>query len=427
MKIRAVSHGRLPFLTIAASDIGHDIMKKRNFCPMAAAVLTAAVILQPFSTSAGALGQIRSIAKSIISGEPKEVEELRQMEVAQSEEGHQEYYFKQLTEEEQRVYRELLKGIRAREKEFYLTISDDDSIDRSYHAVLKDHPEIFWVHNREKIYKTTYSDSDYCVFTPGYTYTDSEIDEIQTAMEQSFQEVRALIPEDAGDYEKVRIVYTYVIDHTQYQTGEDDQSIAGVFWKKSAVCAGYAGAVQYLLERLDIPCIYVDGSTKGSTEGHAWDIVKIGQEYYYVDATNGDQPDFLNGDAAQLEEHKTIIYDYLCPFPEEYEKTYTPSEELTVPACTAKDLDFYVLNQGYFEDYSWQDIYDYCKMRLDNGAAVVRFKFGSQEAFSEACQELLDDGVVQNVAQYYMKLHGLGQVEYHYGVMDIFYTIYFIF
>lgn len=427
MKIRAVSHGRLPFLTIAASDIGHDIMKKRNFCPMAAAVLTAAVILQPFSASAGALGQIRSIAKSIISGEPKEVEELRQMEVAQSEEGHQEYYFKQLTEEEQRVYRELLKGIRAREKEFYLTISDDDSIDRSYHAVLKDHPEIFWVHNREKIYKTTYSDSDYCVFTPGYTYTDSEIYEIQTAMEQSFQEVRALIPEDAGDYEKVRIVYTYVIDHTQYQTGEDDQSIAGVFWKKSAVCAGYAGAVQYLLERLDIPCIYVDGSTKGSTEGHAWDIVKIGQEYYYVDATNGDQPDFLNGDAAQLEEHKTIIYDYLCPFPEEYEKTYTPSEELTVPACTAKNLDFYVLNQGYFEDYSWQDIYDYCKMRMDNGAAVVRFKFGSQEAFSEACRELLDDGVVQNVAQYYMKLHGLGQVEYHYGVMDNFYTIYFIF
>ena len=427
MKIRAVSHGRLPFLTIAASDIGHDIMKKRNFCPMAAAVLTAAVILQPFSTSAGALGQIRSIAKSIISGEPKEVEELRQMEVAQSEEGHQEYYFKQLTEEEQRVYRELLKGIRAREKEFYLTISDDDSIDRSYHAVLKDHPEIFWVHNREKIYKTTYSDSDYCVFTPGYTYTDSEIDEIQTAMEQSFQEVRALIPEDAGDYEKVRIVYTYVIDHTQYQTGEDDQSIAGVFWKKSAVCAGYAGAVQYLLERLDIPCIYVDGSTKGSTEGHAWDIVKIGQEYYYVDATNGDQPDFLNGDAAQLEEHKTIIYDYLCPFPEEYEKTYTPSEELTVPACTAKDLDFYVLNQGYFEDYSWQDIYDYCKMRLDNGAAVVRFKFGSQEAFSEACQELLDDGVVQNVAQYYMKLHGLGQVEYHYGILENMKTIYYMF
>lgn len=402
-------------------------MKKGFFCRLVVILTVLSVMLQPFYVRAGTLDQIRSIAKSVLSGEPEEVEELRQMEVAQSEEGHQEYYFKQLNEEEQRVYRELLKGIRAREKDFYLTLSQDDSIDRCYHAVLKDHPEIFWVHNHEKIYKTTYSDSDYCTFTPGYIYTDSEISEIQNAMEAGFQEVSSLIPADASDYEKVRIVYTYVIDNTQYQASDDDQSIAGVFWKKEAVCAGYAGAVQYLLERIGVPCIYVDGSTQGSTEGHAWNIVKLDGEYYYVDATNGDQPDFLNGNAAQLEEHKTIIYDYLCPFPEEYEKKYIRSEELTVPDCTAKDMNFYVLNQGCFDGYDWETIYDYCKMRLDNGAAVVRFKFSNQEAFAAACNELLDNGEVQNVAQYYMKQNGLGQVEYHYGVLDNFYTIYLIF
>lgn len=402
-------------------------MKKGFFCRLVVILTVLSVMLQPFYVRAGTLDQIRSIAKSVLSGEPEEVEELRQMEVAQSEEGHQEYYFKQLNEEEQRVYRELLKGIRAREKDFYLTLSQDDSIDRCYHAVLKDHPEIFWVHNHEKIYKTTYSDSDYCTFTPGYIYTESEISEIQNAMEAGFQEVSSLIPADASDYEKVRIVYTYVIDNTQYQASDDDQSIAGVFWKKEAVCAGYAGAVQYLLERIGVPCIYVDGSTQGSTEGHAWNIVKLDGEYYYVDATNGDQPDFLNGNAAQLEEHKTIIYDYLCPFPEEYEKKYIRSEELTVPDCTAKDMNFYVLNQGCFDGYEWETIYDYCKMRLDNGAAVVRFKFSNQEAFAAACNELLDNGEVQNVAQYYMKQNGLGQVEYHYGVLDNFYTIYLIF
>lgn len=402
-------------------------MKKGFFCRLVVILTVLSVMLQPFYVRAGTLDQIRSIAKSVLSGEPEEVEELRQMEVAQSEEGHQEYYFKQLNEEEQRVYRELLKGIRAREKDFYLTLSQDDSIDRCYHAVLKDHPEIFWVHNHEKIYKTTYSDSDYCTFTPGYIYTESEISEIQNAMEAGFQEVSSLIPADASDYEKVRIVYTYVIDNTQYQASDDDQSIAGVFWKKEAVCAGYAGAVQYLLERIGVPCIYVDGSTQGSTEGHAWNIVKLDGEYYYVDATNGDQPDFLNGNAAQLEEHKTIIYDYLCPFPEEYEKKYIRSEELTVPDCTAKDMNFYVLNQGCFDGYDWETIYDYCKMRLDNGAAVVRFKFSNQEAFAAACNELLDKGEVQNVAQYYMKQNGLGQVEYHYGVLDNFYTIYLIF
>lgn len=402
-------------------------MKKGFFCRLVVILTVLSVMLQPFYVRAGTLDQIRSIAKSVLSGEPEEVEELRQMEVAQSEEGHQEYYFKQLNEEEQRVYRELLKGIRAREKDFYLTLSQDDSIDRCYHAILKDHPEIFWVHNHEKIYKTTYSDSDYCTFTPGYIYTESEISEIQNAMEAGFQEVSSLIPADASDYEKVRIVYTYVIDNTQYQASDDDQSIAGVFWKKEAVCAGYAGAVQYLLERIGVPCIYVDGSTQGSTEGHAWNIVKLDGEYYYVDATNGDQPDFLNGNAAQLEEHKTIIYDYLCPFPEEYEKKYIRSEELTVPDCTAKDMNFYVLNQGCFDGYDWETIYDYCKMRLDNGAAVVRFKFSNQEAFAAACNELLDNGEVQNVAQYYMKQNGLGQVEYHYGVLDNFYTIYLIF
>ena len=402
-------------------------MKKGFFCRLVVILTVLSVMLQPFYVRAGTLDQIRSIAKSVLAGEPEEVEELRQMEVAQSEEGHQEYYFKQLNEEEQRVYRELLKGIRAREKDFYLTLSQDDSIDRCYHTVLKDHPEIFWVHNHEKIYKTTYSDSDYCTFTPGYIYTESEISEIQNAMEAGFQEVSSLIPADASDYEKVRIVYTYVIDNTQYQASDDDQSIAGVFWKKEAVCAGYAGAVQYLLERIGVPCIYVDGSTQGSTEGHAWNIVKLDGEYYYVDATNGDQPDFLNGNAAQLEEHKTIIYDYLCPFPEEYEKKYIRSEELTVPDCTAKDMNFYVLNQGCFDGYDWETIYDYCKMRLDNGAAVVRFKFSNQEAFAAACNELLDNGEVQNVAQYYMKQNGLGQVEYHYGVLDNFYTIYLIF
>lgn len=402
-------------------------MKKGFFCRLVVILTVLSVMLQPFYVRAGTLDQIRSIAKSVLSGEPEEVEELRQMEVAQSEEGHQEYYFKQLNEEEQRVYRELLKGIRTREKDFYLTLSQDDSIDRCYHAVLKDHPEIFWVHNHEKIYKTTYSDSDYCTFTPGYIYTESEISEIQNAMEAGFQKISSLIPADASDYEKVRIVYTYVIDNTQYQASDDDQSIAGVFWKKEAVCAGYAGAVQYLLERIGVPCIYVDGSTQGSTEGHAWNIVKLDGEYYYVDATNGDQPDFLNGNAAQLEEHKTIIYDYLCPFPEEYEKKYIRSEELTVPDCTAKDMNFYVLNQGCFDGYDWETIYDYCKMRLDNGAAVVRFKFSNQEAFAAACNELLDNGEVQNVAQYYMKQNGLGQVEYHYGVLDNFYTIYLIF
>ena len=116
-----------------------------------------------------------------------------------------------------------------------------------YHAVLKDHPELFWVHNREKVYKTTYSGRDYCQFSPGYTYTEEQRQEITQAMENAYQEVLSQIPDGADDYTKVMTVYTYVIDNTEYVISDDDQSIAGAFWKKQAVCAGYAGAVQYPL------------------------------------------------------------------------------------------------------------------------------------------------------------------------------------
>lgn len=382
---------------------------------------------EPFDENQGTIDKFFDTARRLFNKEPKEVQELREQEVPLTDEGHQEYYFQLLDEEEQRTYREMLAGIRRRDEQFYLTISDDNKVDRIYHALLKDHPELFWVHNREQVYKTTYAGGDYCMFSPGYTYTEAEMAEIEQSMENAFQEVSAQIPEGAGQYDIVKTVYTYLIDNADYVSSEHDQSIAGIFWKKAAVCAGYAGATQYLLERLGIPCVYVEGSAKGSPEGHAWNIVQIDGQYYYVDTTNGDQPEFLEGDAVQLAEHKTTIYDYLCPFPDEYEENYTPSPEFPVPDCTATDKNFYVLNQACFDTYDWQAIYDFCQMRLDNGAAVVRFKFSSREAFDQAYDEWITGEEIQNVARYYMDLYGLRQVEYHYGILDNLKTMYYMF
>ena len=332
------------------------------------------------SGSAEQKSAILDAAKGIFDREPSEVQELREQSVAETDEaGYQEYYFNLLDEGERRIYREMLEGIQNRQDNFYLTTSEEAEINKVYHALLKDHPELFWVHNRQEVYTTSYQGSDYCEFSPGYTYTDQEVTEIQQAMETACQEVKGLVPEGADTYEKVKTVYTYLIDHAEYASSEDDQNIAGIFWKGQAVCAGYARAVQYLLEQFDIPCIYVEGDTRDSDQGHAWDIVQIEGQYYYVDATNGDQPQFLEGDAVQLAEHKTIIYDYLCPFPQEYEQVYTDSDEFPVPECTATDKNFYVLNEACFDHYDYQSLYDFCCMRLDNGAAVVRFKFRDKE------------------------------------------------
>lgn len=383
------------------------------------------------SGSAEQKSAILDAAKGIFDREPSEVQELREQSVAETDEaGYQEYYFNLLDEGERRIYREMLEGIQNRQDNFYLTTSEEAEINKVYHALLKDHPELFWVHNRQEVYTTSYQGSDYCEFSPGYTYTDQEVTEIQQAMETACQEVKGLVPEGADTYEKVKTVYTYLIDHAEYASSEDDQNIAGIFWKGQAVCAGYARAVQYLLEQFDIPCIYVEGDTRDSDQGHAWDIVQIEGQYYYVDATNGDQPQFLEGDAVQLAEHKTIIYDYLCPFPQEYEQVYTDSDEFPVPECTATDKNFYVLNEACFDHYDYQSLYDFCCMRLDNGAAVVRFKFRDQEDFDEVYRQWIQSGgdeYIQDVARYYMGLYGISTVEYHYGVLDNLKTMYFMF
>ena len=56
-------------------------------------------------------------------------------------------------------------------------------------------------------------------------------------------------------------------------------------------------------------------------------------------------------------EHKTIIYDYLCPFPQEYEQVYTDSDEFPVPECTATDKNFYVLNEACFDQLRLSVVY----------------------------------------------------------------------
>lgn len=87
--------------------------------------------------------------------------------------------------------------------------------------------------------------------------------------------------------QKAKTVYEYLINLASYEVSEHDQSIAGIFWKKSAVCAGYAGAAQYLLERLNVPCIYVEGEAVDSEQSHAWNIVEIDGQNYYMDVTSG--------------------------------------------------------------------------------------------------------------------------------------------
>ena len=66
----------------------------------------------------------------LLSQEPAEVRSLRKQEILQTDDNYREYYFGLLTEDEKKIYREMLSGIQERQDEFYLTSSNEQLISK---------------------------------------------------------------------------------------------------------------------------------------------------------------------------------------------------------------------------------------------------------------------------------------------------------
>ena len=58
---------------------------------------------------------------------------------------------------------------------------------------------------------------------------------------------------------------------------------------------------------------------------------------------------------------------------------------------------------------------------------AVSYTHLSQGAYDEAYMDLIDSNHIQDIAKYYMEVHGLSQISYHYGVIDNMKTLYFRF
>ena len=91
-----------------------------------------------------------------------------------------------------------------------------------------------------------------------------------------------------SDEQKEKALHDILIAEVDYDTSaEMNQSVYSAMVNKKSVCAGYARALQYLMQRLGIPCYYCTGY---AGEDHAWNIVKLGDSYYNVDVTWDDTP-----------------------------------------------------------------------------------------------------------------------------------------
>lgn len=330
--------------------------------------------------------------QTIIETQPEETEEQeRDITILAEEESASSITFLRLSLEEQKVYAEILSSLLGLEKETTLSTKDTSLIDKAFQCVMLDHPEIFYVDG----YKyTEYSSNEVVekiVFAGNYIYDAGEIHTRQQKIAEAAAKIVAGAPDTVDEYEKVKYVYETIIQNTEYDTASvDNQNICSVFLNGRSVCQGYAKALQYLLREMGMDAALVIGTVREG-DGHAWNLVSVNDNWYYLDATWGDAFYMFGDEQEQQPKNASVNYDYLCVTTKQIEQTHVMDMPVALPECTSLVDNYYVREGLYFEQYDEVRIQELFAKAVEDGKETVTLKCANGSVYESICIELLDN------------------------------------
>lgn len=102
--------------------------------------------------------------------------------------------------------------------------------------------------------------------------------------------ISSIITDEMTDYEKEKAIHDYIIETTRYDEQNlwpvESHTAYGALVNGVAVCDGYAESFDLLLKRVGIKSKLIYGTLDG--ELHAWNLVEINNNQYFVDVTSND-------------------------------------------------------------------------------------------------------------------------------------------
>lgn len=319
---------------------------------------------------------------------------------------------KKLTEAEQLWYQDMEQILGNMQEKVKLSDAglkaglDETDVDWIFQCVLDDHPELFYVEGYSYTKYTRGNKTVAIEFTGTYNQDEDTVYTRKQEIEAAVTEVLKGVGQLEEDYEKIKYVYEFLIENTDYNLeSEDNQNIYSVFVNRSSVCQGYAKAFQYLMYRLDVECALVQGKVTRTGEGHAWNLVRSAGAYYYVDATWGDisyesnsESDPEEGDGQSVSDNgqtdeKTlpgVSYDYLCVTTEQLTKTHQPAEPESLPECKAQRDNYYVREKAFFTEYNEEQLAELVDRKLAEGSNAISLRCSSEACYKEMYEALID-------------------------------------
>lgn len=323
------------------------------------------------------------------------------------------FYYEQLPEEEQLIYKEIYQGILEEREEICLHSKDAETVTGILPSVIYDFPEIFWTDGSGTA--TSY-EGTYTILELNYSYTGEKRTVKEAEIEAAASGILDTVPGEYSEYEKIKYIFEYLVDSIEYvEDAPDNQNIYSALVRKESVCAGYAKANQYLLDRLGIYCIYVIGTANGQEgqEGHAWNVVQCDGKYYCVDATWGD-PMFSDEEQYAADE---IIYDYLCCDDKTLAETHTKDGLYAYPECNSDDLNYYRLNQMYYEEVNERQLQNAMYQSINAKESSITFKFANYELYSRA-KAMFENRLLDTALDHLGNRYGLREAQCYYNDID---------
>lgn len=313
------------------------------------------------------------------------------------------YAFQTLGDTAKKVYLEVLATVLDHQEKKAVSTKDDDLLEEVYRAVCADYGNLYWISGYSYTKYSRNGELTGMEFSPKYTMDRSRRDYLQQQIDTSAKEFLTGISVEDTEYEKAKHIFEALIQNVNYDaSAENNQNIISVFLNHATVCQGYACAAQYLLRQMEIQSAVVTGYANG--ESHAWNLMRLDGEYYYMDVTWGNSR-YLNQTS---ETENYVNYNYLAVTTEEIIKTHEITNSFPLPVCSSMKDNYFVRENRYFTEWNPDAIGGVLAEAWNEKKSQAAVKFSSPELYGQARNYFITE---QHIADYCQNMDSIFYLE----------------